>query len=216
MNETALENTQVDITNFEKEGVEKNTNTQNKFEIDSEIINNPEEREKIIEAVIYVEGNVEMNRLKSILNIDASVLREHVNNINNKYKNADSIIEILEVGDSFMMTVSPSVFGTLSAIYDRKKKKKISKAMLQTLSIIAYKQPVTKAEIDDIRQSDSAYHLRTLMEDGFIEWKGRKDYLDKRQTFGTTDKFLMHFGVSSLDDLPKLRELKDLEFNKND
>ena len=122
----------------------------------------------------------------------------------------------MEIGDSVMMTIIPSTFGTLSAIYDRKRKKKISKAMLQTLSIIAYKQPLTKAEIDDIRQSDSSYHLRMLMEDGFIAWKGRKDYLDKRQTYGTTDKFLMHFGINSLDDLPKLRELKDLEFNRND
>ncbi len=114
------------------------------------------------------------------------------------------------------VTVVPSVFGSLSTIYDKKRKKKISKAMLQTLSIIAYKQPVTKAEIDDIRQSDSSYHLRALMEDGFIEWKGRNNVLDRRQTYGTTDKFLIHFGISNVEELPKLRELKDLEFNKHD
>ena len=139
---------------------------------------------------------------------------QEIENINNKYRNSKSAIEILEIGESVMMTITPSTFGTLSAIYDKKRKKKISKAMLQTLSIIAYKQPLTKAEIDDIRQSDSGYHLRVLMDDGFIAWKGRKDYLDKRQTYGTTDKFLMHFGINTLEDLPKLRELKDLEFNR--
>lgn len=185
------------------------------LEIDDSILENIGELERIMEAIIYVEGNVSINRLKNLFRCESDEIREHIQNINNKYKNAESAIEILEVGESVMMTVIPSVFGVLSVVYDKKRKKKISKAMLQTLSIIAYKQPLTKAEIDDIRQSDSSYHLRSLMEDGFIEWKGRKDYLDKRQTYGTTDKFLMHFGISSISELPKLRELKDLEFDKN-
>ena len=193
-----------------------NTENKNTLEIDNYILANEEELEKIMEAIIYVEGNVPISRLRTLFKCENSDIRTHIENINNRYRNAKSAIEILEVGDSILMTIIPSTFGTLSAIYDKKRKKKISKAMLQTLSIIAYKQPLTKAEIDDIRQSDSGYHLRALMEDGFIAWKGRKDYLDKRQTYGTTDKFLMHFGINSLDDLPKLRELKDLEFNKDE
>ena len=193
-----------------------NTENKNALEIDDSILANEEELEKIMEAIIYVEGNVPISRLRTLFKCENSDIRTHIENINNRYRNAKSAIEILEVGDSVLMTIIPSTFGTLSAIYDKKRKKKISKAMLQTLSIIAYKQPLTKAEIDDIRQSDSGYHLRALMEDGFIAWKGRKDYLDKRQTYGTTDKFLMHFGINSLDDLPKLRELKDLEFNKDE
>ena len=193
-----------------------NTENKNALEIDDSILANEEELEKIMEAIIYVEGNVPISRLRTLFKCENSDIRTHIENINNRYRNAKSAIEILEVGDSILMTIIPSTFGTLSAIYDKKRKKKISKAMLQTLSIIAYKQPLTKAEIDDIRQSDSGYHLRALMEDGFITWKGRKDYLDKRQTYGTTDKFLMHFGINSLDDLPKLRELKDLEFNKDE
>ncbi|MEI0558306.1 SMC-Scp complex subunit ScpB [Brachyspira intermedia] len=193
-----------------------NTENKNALEIDDSILANEEDLEKIMEAIIYVEGNVPISRLRTLFKCENSDIRTHIENINNRYRNAKSAIEILEVGDSILMTIIPSTFGTLSAIYDKKRKKKISKAMLQTLSIIAYKQPLTKAEIDDIRQSDSGYHLRALMEDGFIAWKGRKDYLDKRQTYGTTDKFLMHFGINSLDDLPKLRELKDLEFNKDE
>lgn len=207
------------IETSENETKEVNTeSTENKstLEIDSSILANEEELEKVMEAVIYVEGNVPISRLRTLFKCENSDIRNHIENINKRYREAKSAIEILEVGDSVLMTIIPSTFGTLSAIYDKKRKKKISKAMLQTLSIIAYKQPLTKAEIDDIRQSDSGYHLRALMEDGFIAWKGRKDYLDKRQTYGTTDKFLMHFGINSLDDLPKLRELKDLEFNKDE
>lgn len=196
--------------------VENKSSEKTAFEIDDSILSNREELENVMEAVIYVEGSVPIGRLRTLFKCENSDIRNYIESINSKYRNAGSAIEILEVGDSIIMTIIPSTFGTLSAIYDKKRKKKISKAMLQTLSIIAYKQPLTKAEIDDIRQSDSGYHLRALMEDGFITWKGRKDYLDKRQTYGTTDKFLMHFGINSLDDLPKLRELKDLEFNKNE
>ncbi|MEI0561666.1 SMC-Scp complex subunit ScpB [Brachyspira pilosicoli] len=203
-----------------QETIEANNNSEVKaessFTIDEHVLENQEELERVLEAVIYVEGTVSISRLRNLFKCENTDIRNYIENINNRYKSVGSAIEILEIGDSVMMTIIPSTFGTLSAIYDRKRKKKISKAMLQTLSIIAYKQPLTKAEIDDIRQSDSSYHLRMLMEDGFIAWKGRKDYLDKRQTYGTTDKFLMHFGINSLDDLPKLRELKDLEFNRND
>ncbi|PCG20311.1 segregation protein A [Brachyspira sp. G79] len=211
-----------DIKQLKENNESMEAQTENKssektaFEIDDSILSNKEELEKVMEAVIYVEGSVPIGRLRTLFKCENSDIRGYIESINNKYRNANSAIEILEVGDSIIMTIIPSTFGTLSAIYDKKRKKKISKAMLQTLSIIAYKQPLTKAEIDDIRQSDSGYHLRALMEDGFITWKGRKDYLDKRQTYGTTDKFLMHFGINSLDDLPKLRELKDLEFNKNE
>ena len=138
------------------------------FEIDDSILSNREELEKVMEAVIYVEGSVPIGRLRTLFKCENSDIRNYIESINSKYRNAGSAIEILEVGDSIIMTIIPSTFGTLSAIYDKKRKKKISKAMLQTLSIIAYKQPLTKAEIDDIRQSDSGYHLRALMEDGFI------------------------------------------------
>ena len=217
----------IDNSTTQKEEIEKNEidnefiniqteNAENKekFEIDASILSDKEELEKVMEAIIYVEGNVPISRLRNLFKCENSDIRNHIENINNKYRSSKSAIEILEIGDSVMMTIIPSTFGTLSTIYDKKRKKKISKAMLQTLSIIAYKQPLTKAEIDDIRQSDSGYHLRVLMDDGFIAWKGRKDYLDKRQTYGTTDKFLMHFGINTLEDLPKLRELKDLEFNR--
>ena len=201
----------------EKETLDQKTKQEtNKFNIDSSILENDAELEKVMESIIYVEGNIPTSRLKSIFQCENEDLSKHIKNINEKYKNANSALEVLEMGNSVLMTVTPSVFGVLSSIYDKKRKKKISKAMLQTLSVIAYKQPITKAEIDDVRQSDSAYHLRTLMEDDFIEWKGRKNFLDKRQTYGTTDKFLIHFGISNVDELPKLRELKDLEFNKSE
>lgn len=179
------------------------------------LVEGSEDFEKAVEAVIYVEGTIALARLSKIFTSTDEKIKDTIALINAKYKESGSVIEIIEVGDNFMMTVGASVFGVLSRIYDKKRKKKISKSFLQTLSIIAYKQPITKAEIDEIRQSDSSYHVKALLDDGFIEWKGRKDILNKPQTYGTTDKFLMHFNINSIADLPKLRELKELEFDKD-
>ncbi len=179
------------------------------------LVEGSEEFEKAVEAVVYVEGTVAVARLSKIFMSTDEKIKDTIALINAKYRESGSIIEIIEMGDNVMMTVAPSVFGVLSRIYDKKRKKKISKSFLQTLSIIAYKQPITKAEIDEIRQSDSGYHVKALLDDGFIEWKGRKDILNKPQTYGTTDKFLMHFNINSISELPKLRELKELEFDKN-
>ncbi len=215
-----IENTQDEQTIKTSETLESKNDVQKSDNdeaglVSDYLVQSSEEFEKAIEAVIYVEGTVTVARLAKIFMSTDEKVRDTIALINAKYKEAGSVIEIIEVGENFMMTVAPSVFGVLSRIYDKKRKKKISKSFLQTLSIIAYKQPITKAEIDEIRQSDSSYHVKALLDDGFIEWKGRKDILNKPQTYGTTDKFLMHFNINSIADLPKLRELKELEFDKD-
>ena len=136
-NGALLEN-EISEKNSENNADTQAVNTKNSLEIDDSILANEEELEKIMEAIIYVEGNVPISRLRTLFKCENSDIRTHIENINNRYRNAKSAIEILEVGDSILMTIIPSTFGTLSAIYDKKRKKKISKAMLQTLSIISY------------------------------------------------------------------------------
>ena len=125
--------TNIDMQTIEKEEINNNENIQSenaeskniekeKFEIDESILADNEELEKVMEAIIYVEGNVPISRLRSLFKCENSDIRNHIENINNKYRNSKSAIEILEVGDSIMMTIIPSTFGTLSAIYDKKRK----------------------------------------------------------------------------------------------
>ena len=117
-----------------QETIEANNNSEVKvesnFTIDENVLENQEELERVLEAVIYVEGTVSISRLRNLFKCENTDIRNYIENINNRYKSVGSAIEILEIGDSVMMTIIPSTFGTLSAIYDRKRKKKISKAML--------------------------------------------------------------------------------------
>ena len=172
----------------------------------------------IIEAIIFASGKGISKRalVNGLRDYNAKDIEKALEELEKRYSGEERGVRLIRFNDSYQFETNPAYGGILSDILMETKERELSKTLLQVLAIIAYKQPLTKAEIDDIRQSDSSYHLRMLMEDGFIAWKGRKDYLDKRQTYGTTDKFLMHFGINSLDDLPKLRELKDLEFNRND
>ncbi|MBI4977974.1 MAG: SMC-Scp complex subunit ScpB [Spirochaetes bacterium] len=183
--------------------------------IPAEVLADPVAASKIVEAIIFIEGTVTLRKLHRILSIDTDAIRAIIRAINERHA-ASGGLEIIEIGDSVRMIAAQSIFPHLSKVYGKKKKTTLSRTILQALAIIAYKQPVTKAEIDDVRQADSAKQLRYLMEEGFVEFKGRKDILNKPQTYGTTDLFLIHFGLASLDDLPKLRELKELEFNRAD
>ncbi|MEK6793946.1 MAG: SMC-Scp complex subunit ScpB [Spirochaetota bacterium] len=171
---------------------------------------------KVIEAIIFIEGSMSLHKLHRILRIEKERIRSVIASINERNEASGSGIEIIEVGDSVKMIPSQRIYPILSKVYGRKKKTKLSRTILQTLAIIAYRQPITKAEIDDIRQADSGKQISFLMQEGFVEYKGRKDILHKPQTFGTTEAFLIHFGLRSLEDLPKLRELKELDLNRAD
>ena len=110
----------IDNSTTQKEEIEKNEvdnefiniqteNAENKekFEIDASILSDKEELEKVMEAIIYVEGNVPISRLRNLFKCENSDIRNHIENINNKYRNSKSAIEILEIGDSVIMTINP-------------------------------------------------------------------------------------------------------------
>lgn len=184
--------------------------------ISAEALTDPAMAAKIIEAIIFIEGNIPLLKLTRILRIEKERIRSAIAAINERNEIAGSGIEIIEVGDSVKMIPAQRIYPILSKVYGKKKKTKLSRTILQTLAIIAYRQPITKAEIDDVRQADSGKQISFLMQEGFVEYKGRKDALHKPQTFGTTEAFLIHFGVRSLEDLPKLRELKELDLNREE
>lgn len=202
----------------EEKKSEKTTETKEKKEgqIRLDYENDPDTARKIVESVIYVEGNVGINKVCKMLSLEKDVLREIVNEINSRYEKIDSGMEIRELGDSFHMIPAASIFAELSMLYGKKRKAKISKPQLQTLAVIAYKQPITKAELDEIRGRDSSRHIKQLMKEGLIKYGKRKDILHRPQTLITTDRFLLHFDLRSLEDLPTLREIKDLNFSRND
>jgi len=99
-------------------------------------------------------------------------------------------------------------------VLKKQSKKKLTRTALETISIVAYKQPITKGEIEAIRGVSADYAIQKLMEKELIEISGRSEALGKPLLYSTSDKFMNHFGLNSIEDLPKLKELKLEEYGE--
>ncbi len=120
---------------------------------------------------------------------------------------------LTELAGGFQLITDPRFASYLKRYYQAREKKKLSQATLETLSIIAYKQPVTRADIEFVRGVNVDGALKTLLEKGLVKMTGRKDVPGRPMLYGTTKEFLDHFALSSLKELPALSEftLKDID-----
>lgn len=124
-------------------------------------------------------------------------------------------IQIIKVGGGYLLTTKPYCDKYIKKLYKIKKQTRLSKAALETLAIIAYYQPVTLAEISALRGVDSSFTLKTLLRHKLVKIVGRKDKPGRPLLYRTTKKFLIHFGLNSLEDLPSIEELDKLIEEKN-
>lgn len=118
---------------------------------------------------------------------------------------------IIQSGGGYLFKSKPDYHSLISDYLQRDEVKKLTKVALETLAIVAYKQPVTKTDIEMIRGVNSDYTVQRLMERDLIEIKGRSEEVGKPLFYGTTNFFLDYFGINSLDELPKLKEFTDIE-----
>ena len=161
-----------------------------------------------IEAILFVAGNpVKRNVLKKILNIDEDSLESAIQLLKERYK--DRGIKIEEISDGWQFT-TVAKYRDIILKYFAEKPFKLSQAALEVLTIIAYKQPVTKAEIEAIRGMDSSGAIKTLLSLGIVRIMGRKEEPGRPFVYGTTDRFLEVFRINSLKELPRLREIKEI------
>lgn len=128
-----------------------------------------------------------------------------------KYASDDYSIEIVEMAGGFRFMTKGAYHHTIGIFLRQNTHKKLSKTALETLSIIAYKQPVTKTEIEAIRGVNSDYTIQKLLEKDLIEVSGRSDGPGKPLLYSTTSKFTDYFGLKTIDDLPKPKELFPIE-----
>ena len=162
---------------------------------------------KVIEAILFANSDLvdEKNLTKNIpknLNI-----KKLLNELKNIYKNRG--INIYNVKNKWGFRTSPNMANYLKI--EKNLKRKLSKAGIETLAIIAYYQPVTKGEIEKVRARNiSQGTLDILLERGWIELKGRRKTPGRPLTWGTTDKFLEHFNLTNLKELPTLKEINEL------
>lgn len=161
------------------------------------------ELEAAIEAILFTMGDaVELDRIAVTTGQDEDTCRRVIHNLMDKYADAGRGIQIIELDGAFQMCTKASMYEYLVQIAHVPKKHALTDVLLETLSIIAYKQPITKLEIEQIRGVKSDHAVNKLVEYNLVAEVGRLDAPGRPILFATTEEFLRHFGIESLEDLP--------------
>ncbi|MBN2136183.1 MAG: SMC-Scp complex subunit ScpB [Sedimentisphaerales bacterium] len=165
--------------------------------------------ESVLEAVLFAsDESLTAARLAGIAETGSKQVREHIENLNAKYRAANNAFRIEQIAGGYqMLTLSPYNHW-LQKLLRVRSDGKLSPAALETLAIVAYKQPVIRADIEVIRGVAVGEVLRGLMYKGLVKIVGRAEILGRPMLYGTTKKFLEIFGLNTLKDLPKVEELK--------
>ena len=159
----------------------------------------------IIEAILFVSGDpVRVDALAHAMNLTVSELEEALAALGDHLSLENRGIQLNRSGETVFLSINPRYAAQVEAFLQPLQKQPLSQAVLETLSIIAYRQPVTKGDIEAVRGVKCDYSVQSLLNKGFIEERGRRDTLGRPILYGTTDKFLQHFGMATLADLPSV------------
>ena len=161
--------------------------------------------EGVIEAILFTVGeSVELNKIAAAIEHDEETTRKIIHRMMDKYDAEDRGVRIIELEDAFQMCTKTQMYEYLIRVAKQPKKYVLTDVLLETLSIIAYKQPVTKLEIEKIRGVKSDHAVNKLVEYNLVCERGRMDAPGKPILFGTTEEFLRRFSIQSVEDLPSL------------
>lgn len=161
--------------------------------------------EGVIEAILFTMGeSVELNKIAAAIEHDEETTRKIIHRMMDKYEAEDRGVRIIELEDAFQMCTKTQMYEYLIRVAKQPKKYVLTDVLLETLSIIAYKQPVTKLEIEKIRGVKSDHAVNKLVEYNLVCERGRMEAPGKPILFGTTEEFLRRFGIQSVEDLPSL------------
>ena len=167
----------------------------------------------IIEALLFIWGDpLDLKDISSILELDNEEVKTIINEMIDEFNFERRGIKIIQIDDSYQMSTRTEHFEWIKKLYNPKTSKTLSSAALETLSIVAYNQPITKSEIEIIRGVRCDKALDTLLEKEIIEERGRLERTGRPIIYGTTKEFLRCFGLTSLEELPSLEEVEiDIE-----
>ncbi|MFA5424689.1 MAG: SMC-Scp complex subunit ScpB [Phycisphaerae bacterium] len=168
--------------------------------------------ESVIEAILFAsDESLSPTKLAAIVEVTTKQVNEAVRTLNEKYKAGNHSFRIVQIAGGYqMLTLSPYNLW-LQKLVRARGDSKLSAAAMETLAIIAYKQPIIRADVEAIRGVAAGEMIRSLMYKGLVKITGRADILGRPMLYGTTKKFLEVFGLNSLKDLPKIEELKKPE-----
>ncbi len=162
------------------------------------------EIQSILEAVLFAAGDaVELEKLADIVDVDKRSLREILKKMADEYTYERRGLQLIRLENSYQMCTRGEYHDYVSALAEPRRKQSLSNAAIEVLSIIAYKQPVTRSAIEHIRGVNCDYVVNRLIERNLIEEVGRLDAPGKPILFGTTREFLRCFGIASLSELPE-------------
>ena len=165
---------------------------------------------QFIEALLFLENRPVS--IKYISKLSGQSVEEIKNNINTLKKNLSIRKSALIITDNdkgdYHLTISPLQYNKLFKYYDTRKKTRLSSQALETLAIIAYKQPITRVEIESIRGVQVTHIIKVLLENKLVRFMGKKESPGKPMLYGTTDNFLKYFGLLSIKDLPPISEFE--------
>lgn len=173
----------------------------------------------VIEALIFasdepISANEIIRAIKEIDGEDTEINSDNVDmvveSLNEKYAEEDKAFKIIPVANGYIFATKPDYSKYVGFLSSEKSKRRLSQAALETLAIIAYKQPITKPEIESIRGVNSDYIINTLLEKNLITIQGRQETVGRPLLYGTTDEFLKYFGLHKISDLPKPREIEEI------
>lgn len=170
------------------------------------------EAKSIIEAILFMSGDaVSLDSLRTIIEVDKYNTERIVRDLINDYSLKNSGLLLLEVAGGFQFVTNPACAPWVKKLLSTSVPKKLTQSSLETLAIIAYKQPIIKAEIEAIRGVNSDGVVKTLLDRRLVKMLGRKEAPGRPLLYGTSNEFLQYFGLKDLSELPTLKEFQEIE-----
>lgn len=165
----------------------------------------------LIEALLFVSGKpLSADLLGELSGMDRKTLQEHLAEMADEYESGPRGFRLAEVAGGYQLRSKEEFADSIGRLFQKKSRRRFSRSGLETLAIVAYRQPVTRAEVEQIRGVDSGGVLKTLLAQEVIRILGRKEAPGRPMLYGTTREFLEYFGLRDLESLPTLKEVTDL------
>lgn len=188
-------------------------NTEKVIVNDTNTVKDDKYNKGLIEAILFLEPEaVDYKKLADLLQVDVRKIKQLLIELNNEYQQHQSGLQLNEAANAVRLGTNQRYAEFLKAYYSSKHKSKFSRSSLETLAIVAYKQPITRGEIEDIRGVSSDNAIHDLLEKKLLKIVGRKKVPGNPIQYGTSKEFLAYFGLKKLNDLPTLKEIKELKF----
>ncbi|UOQ93630.1 SMC-Scp complex subunit ScpB [Halobacillus shinanisalinarum] len=171
---------------------------------------NVNQQKALIEGLLFVSGEegITKKKLADLLELTNASLETLLEDLTTDYQQIERGVTMMDSNGTLHLTTKPEHAPYYKKLLDTNTSTRLSQAALETLAIIAYRQPITRIEIDDLRGVKSDRAVQTLGNRGLIDEKGRKDAIGRPVLFGTTKDFLTYFGLTSIEELPPLKEIE--------